>query len=345
MRKVNAGIVLLLSVLATGCRHGHEVVFVDVDRITAAHISPSQKDLKLPEPPRSTLFITKKLESLPSVTLKDPSNTPHLNVREMFREEQRKAYEGLHRRLRQFYNSEIQKFRLEQEQTISGKDQAAYKEANDEIRKIFVKWADDRSEPFAKLALVAGFPDPNPQSQPGVRPLRPIEQIRFDMATKLRGDLKVIDDRFDAACNSILASVLDKSSAEQAGLQLKIAQFSNELDRRAELEARAQIRNADSQLQFKLSEPAPVTFPATQETQVQISADSTKDPSPKAPPGGILEGKDDFKRLLENELQIWAALNRYELSSSSKGTRNATDEFQLWKQKHESGPLNSLPTP
>jgi hypothetical protein len=278
------------------------------------------------------------MPEVPERTLRDPSNNPHLNVTDMFRAEQRKALDSLQKRLRRFYDSEVQKFRLEQQQAIVGKEQVAYQEANNQIRVVFEKWAEERAPKFARLALVAGFPDPNPTSQPPSKPARPLDAEHSQTAKELRVDLKNIDARFHLDCNKILGAVLDKSSADQAELELSIEAFATELDKKAEQEARAQIRNAGSQMEFQLSEPAPISFPESPRHSIQISTESPLEPAPQVPSSGILEGVADQRRRVESELRIWAALKRYQIAQTPKGARDATQEFQLWRQQYGSGP-------
>ena len=327
-----------LAFIAVGCSFSQEKVFVNDNSILSQDRLTSPIGVSTPTGPTRQAGITEFVPSVPAKLLKDPSNTPKLNVREIFESEQSKAFEELRRRLRQFYDSEVKKFRLEQQQGIAGQELIAYQVANEKIRKAFEDWANIRSNPFAKLALIAGFPDPNPTSTPSTRQLRPIEQNKFNVSKDLRTNLKSIDSDFYAKSRLILNEVLDKTSADQASLELRIQQFANELDKRAEQEAQLQIRNAVSQLSFKLSEPSPVYLPEVPSRRIEISSESTVDPAPTVTVDGILQSADDRRLLLRNEERIWAGVNRYQLVPSAREGRDATHEFQIWRQQHGHGP-------
>src|SRR5471030_1506095 len=104
MRRNNT-LLCLVAVLAAGCHHAVNVVFVDVDRILIQEKLPEPPAVTLPNPPATDSTIVKIVPGSPARTLKDPANTPHLNVAEMFRADQARALIELQRRLRQFYNS------------------------------------------------------------------------------------------------------------------------------------------------------------------------------------------------------------------------------------------------
>lgn len=334
-----ARIVLFAVAIAGGCQKPTTTaVYVNLDRLLAQGTRVAPVGVPLPTVPRPLGNVIEQVPGSGAIAIRDPSNTPRLNVREMFQQEQSKAVDTLQRRLRQYYGSEANRFRMEQALALGNLDQVAFREANDRIRVRFEAWATERAPVFAKLTLLAGFPDPNPTSQPPARAPNPIQRQRLETADRLRTDLKTIDDRFSADCAKILAAMFDKSSASQADLQRRIEAFANELDRRAEREARAQIRNVDSQLEFRLADPTPVAFPGSPSHSVRISTDSPLDPSPVVPSEGLVEGTADHRKMLEGELRIWLALNRYRAVQSSRGVKDATQEFQLWRQQKGLGP-------
>jgi hypothetical protein len=255
----------------------------------------------------------------------------------MFEAEQAKAFAELQRRLRQFYDGEIKAFKLQQEKSIVGEEQIAYDATNAKIRPIFERWAAERAPIFSRLALLAGFPDPNRDSVSSDRPLSAAAKRRETEAKQLRTDLKRIDAEFQAASKTLLASLLAKSASDLAALKLRIEEFASTLDRRAQEEAQAQIRQADSHLTFKLADPTPLHLPEVAKKQVTIPAEAPLERAPEVPSIGSSELKAQRRRLLEQELKIWLALNRYTLVQTPNGHRNATTEFLKWRQNHVLG--------
>jgi hypothetical protein len=338
MQRVKLGFATIgVVVLLSGCQPQRTQVYVDTTRIASSEASPPVSQISPPVPPNYSQSLAGKTLELPEHILRDPSNTPKLNVQEMFDREQAKSFDALSKRLREFYRSEVSRFRLEQAQAVAGKETEAYRVINQTIRKAFLEWADERAPVFLKLTLVAGFPDPvTPPASTGGRP-RPVEQNRLKTAQTLRTELQKIDAKFYAKCSGLLGEVLNQSSTELADMETRIEAFSNEMDRKAELEAKAQIRSAASHLEFKLADPAPVYVPGTPARNIPIATIPALDPAPRVPSQKSISESGDVKDRIEQEVRIWAALNRYDLVHSPKSVRNATEEFQQWRQRHGLG--------
>ena len=329
--------VLICVAILGGCNHSSNSVYVDVDQVLGQESAPLAAE-PLPNPPPTRPALTETAPGAPATLIDDPANAPKQSVQEMFQAEQATALADLQRRLRQFYHGEVEKFKLEQEQSIAGGERKAYADANTQIRAMFDAWAADRAPTFAKLALIAGFPDPNPTSQAVDKSLPRSIQLRNEEASKLRVQLSGIDAKFDANSRAVLAGVQDKVKTDQAALLDRVQEFASQLDKRAEAEARSQVRHTVSQLRLKLTNPTPVDLPATPPRRLLIPAESPLDPAPKVATSGILLGAADRRRLLDHELRIWLALNRYTLSESPQGHRDATQEFQKWRHEHGAGP-------
>ncbi len=329
------GIVAALA--AAGCKSANTTVFVDLNAVQAQLPESVTASIETPQPPAARPERISTIPRIPAIDVSDPANAPRQTVQGMFEAEQAKAFAELQRRLRQFYDSEIKTFRLQQERSITGEEQLAYVATNAKIRPIFERWANERAPIFARLALVAGFPDPNPESIPSDRQLSANAKRRAEEAKQLRIDLKRIDAEFQAASKTLLASLLAKSASDQAALKLRIEEFANMLDKRAQEEARSQIRQAASHLTFKLADPTPLHLPEIAQKQVTIPAETPLERAPEVPSMRSSVVKAQRRQMLEQELKIWLALNRYTLVQTPKGHRNATNEFLTWRQHHVLG--------
>ncbi len=73
-----------------------------------------------------------------------------------------------------------------------------------------------------------------------------------------------------------------------------------------------------------------------------IPAETPFDAAPTMPSGGILEGREDRRRLLAHELRIWLALQRLQLSKSGPGVPDKTTEFQKMATTTRSWTLGEL---
>src|SRR5580692_4873452 len=104
MRQNSICALAIAASIALGCSHPEKVVYVDLDRVASDQIAASPGVANLPNPPATPKPIVKTIEGSPARVLKDPANTPRLNLKETFQAEHSKALLALQRRLRQFYN-------------------------------------------------------------------------------------------------------------------------------------------------------------------------------------------------------------------------------------------------
>lgn len=292
----------------------------------------------VPSPPAPRPALTATVLGLKAISLSDPANTPKQTIHEMFLAGQAKAQADLLARLREVNKDAVREFQLQQETSISGDEARAYLNANAQIRPLFDKWASERAPIFSSLALKEGFPIPEIQEKPSSKPRTPLQQRQAQETKLLRTQLQSLDDKFKADSNAILDLVTQKSHVSKSDLGPKVAALAAELDRKAVNEAKAQIRKAESKLSFQLSDVSSIQLPQSPSRRLTIPAERAMDPAPQVPSGGILESEADRRRWLDHELQIWLALNRYTLSTTRSGHRDATQEFQIWRQQHGAGP-------
>jgi len=324
--------------ICAACHRSPNPVYVDLDLIqsTESRLAPSKHPV--PNPPAARPALTATVLGLKAISLSDPSNRPKQTIHEMFLAGQAKAQADLLSRLKEVNKGAVREFQLQQESSITGDEARAYMDANVKIRPIFEKWANDRAPVLSDLALIEGFPIPDPQDKPESKPKTPVQQKQAETVTTLRVRLKSIDEKFKADSNAILAAVTQKTHLSKADLSAKVAHLAAELDVKAAGEANAQIRKAESLLSFKLADTAPINLPQSPSRHLTIPAEKALDPPPQVPSSGILDSAADRRRLLENELRIWLALNRFTLSATRSGHRDVTQEFQKWRQQHGAGP-------
>lgn len=329
---------LIILICVGGCRRSTNEVYVDLDRILQRAEPVGSIPTAVPSPPATRPELTESILGAPGVSLADPATAPSLNVQQMFKDEQAKALVELQRRLRQLYHGEVQGFQLQRERGIVDSERKAYAEADAKYRTLFENWANERAQKVYKLALLAGFPDPNPTSKPSDKPLAAELERRSQAAKKLRTELARIDARFEAEGKAALSAVADKTRADQAALKRQVDAFASDMDKKAEDEARSQIRQAVSRLEFQLSASTPIILPPSPARHLSIPAEPPFEPAPNVNESGILGTRADRRRLLENELRIWLALNRLTLSGDQKGRRDVTEEFEKWREQHGAGP-------
>jgi hypothetical protein len=311
---------------------------VDLDQVLSQEHHVAMAPPVIPAPPQARPALTATVLGLKAISLTDPSNTPKQTIQEMYQAGEAKAQADLLGRLRELNRDAVQEFRLQQESSISGDEAKAFADANEKIRPLFDKWAGERAAVFSDLAMIEGFPLPI-GVQPAADKLQTTVSNKLaEKANALRDKLKALDGKFKEDSDSILAAVAKKTHVNKTDLGSKIAQLTADLDSKAKAEAKAQIRKAESRLSFQLADTAPIRLPQSPARQLTIPAEKALDAAPKVPSGGILDATADRRRWLEHELRIWLALNRYTLSSTRSGHRDATQEFQTWRQLNGAGP-------
>lgn len=339
MRRSSYHWFLAAGALLAGCAKHHDSVFVDLDAVLAQEQQrPAPFENSIPKPPLARPALTATVLGLRAVAIEDPANAPKQSIQEAFKAGQASALADLLTRLRELNKEAVQEFRFQQETSITDDEAKAYDAVSTKIRPLFDAWATERAPVFARLALLVGFPDPDPKSNQADPSGTPVRQAQITEANRLRSQLKSIDDRFRASTAGLLSAVTQFTRARQAELKQEIDHLTVDLDKRSVNEANAQIRKAESKLSFRLADTAPIRLPQSPSRHVTIPAEKALEPAPQVPSGGILDGKADRKRLLEHELRIWLALNRYALSKTRAGHRDATQEFQTWRQLHGAGP-------
>jgi hypothetical protein len=332
LRKI-AGLVGL--VLLAGCRKpASEPVSVDLNAILRKEPAAKLLTVDIPKPPGPQQGISVVQEGRPQVVLNDPAAGRAAEVRQMLRAQQEVERERLETRLRDFYRGAARQFQLEQERTQSEAERRQYERANDLIREEFERLAAERAPLLARLAVLAGFPDPNPRSVPPETPLGNVSQQRFDEAKKLREELRRLDASFDELVETILGAVEDVSALDRAATRVKIELYKAELDRRAEREAREEVQQAVRTLQLRLADSAKIVLPAVPERRVELAAQKPLSPAPLVRSEGVLQGKADRRQLLEHQLRIWLGLNRYALADRG---RDVTEDFQRWRTANRAG--------
>ncbi|AIE85178.1 hypothetical protein OP10G_1810 [Fimbriimonas ginsengisoli Gsoil 348] len=288
----------------------------------------------LPTPPKPAAAIVQRVSARPGQALRDPSHASTGSIRASIEKQQREALVALERRLRDYYRIQADAFELEKGREVDKEAATDYLEANAKIRLAFEAYGNARAPKVTRLAVLVGFPDPNPNSIPPKLPMRPVSQARFDEAKRLREELAALDAKFNAQAEQILAAVVSETAADREAMRKTIETFRNELNRRAETEAQAEVRTSVKELGLQLTEPSPVLVPGTPARQVEIPAEAPLPPAPKVPSVGIPSGLADRRRLLQHELTIWLGLNRYRLE---KGGRDATEDFQRWRETYRAG--------
>jgi hypothetical protein len=326
---------LAAGLLVGGCSApGTQPVSIDIERILASEKPEVAGSPPAPKPPKPAGAIVQNIPARPAQAIRDPSRSSPGSVRASLEKQQREALQTLERRLRDYYRLQAEAFELEQNREWEKAEAGLYADANIKIRLAFGDYAEARAPKVVRLAVLVGFPDPNPNSIPPKNPLRPVAQARFDEAKRLREELQRLDDEFMGIVEDILAAVVTQGVGQKEDMLARVKNFRNEMNRRAEVEAQAEVRTSVKELGLQLIEPSPVVVPGAPARRVEIPAETPLPPAPQVPSVGIPRGLADRRKLIQHELTIWLGLNRYRLV---KGGHDATEDFQRWRETYRAG--------
>ena len=320
------------GIVVSGCVNPpSEAVRVDLERVIRAEPVEPTLDVSVPGPPRSQPARTITLPGFPARIVRDPSKADPARIQRLLAQEQLEAQKRLNTLLRNFYQTQVRAFDLDQQRAVADREQTAYREANQKIRTAFERLAEVRGPKLARLSILAGFPDPNPESKPPIVELGNVSQARFDEAKRLREEIDALDLGFKAEAKAILRSVEEFTAQQRASALVALELFKDELNRQAEAEAKAQVKHATDSLRLQLANLPPMKLPAVASRSVTLPAEPALKPAPEVPSMGIGQSEADRRALARHELTIWLGLNRFVLSGNGP---DKTEEFIRWRSEH-----------
>jgi len=320
--------------MTSGCKPDSHLVSVDVEKVLKEDAPAPPKVSSVPRPPAATPGFDKSLPGQPQLELKDPSRASRGNIAAVIAKQQEDALAIFQGRLRAFYQTQMDAFTAEQGRLLERLHGQNYAEVFDKIHTAFLPYAAARAPKVARFALIVGYPDPNPNSDPPKTVVKPYIWKRYDEAKQIRTDLTALDTQFHAKVDDLLKDVKDLNAMEAAAMADRLMKFQEELNKRAETEAQEQVRTSAKELGLKLTDVKPVVLPATGTRSVHFPAEPALTPVPQVPSQVVNAGVAERRLLLTHELEIWLGLKQYRLGKSG---RDGTEEFRKWRETYRAG--------
>ncbi|HEY0867876.1 MAG TPA: hypothetical protein VGE01_10870 [Fimbriimonas sp.] len=296
-----------------------------------------RREIDVPSPPKPIPATTVLRPGRSAISLRDPSRSSEKDVRRAIQERQHEDYLRLVARLRDFYSADA--LRFEQEQLRAGGIQSveAFERANERIREVFVRYGEERAPLVADLALLVGFPDPNPEGVTPSVPLGNVDRQRLAKANELRQQIQILEAEFDQKVAAILGEVETENAALLADLRERIRKYRVENDAKAERDAAQQVQEDVRALGLQLTEQVRLTLPGVPTQATTLPAAPAPKPAPEVSSAGILTSLEDRRLLVGRQVQIWSAQRRYQIVDSPNQGQDLTDEFIAWRKDLLSG--------
>ena len=329
--------VLILG--AVGCGSKQPAVFVDLSQVAASETLPSAPQTPRPQSTPGIGASSLTLPAMPASAFRLGSDKARIQqVENVLLKSRQEAFIQIEQSLRTSYQAAIQHERGLALEKLSPENQAAFDEAYGSYMNAFNDYAKNRAKLVVKLALVAGFPDLDPNSEDVPPKAAFIANLRFQKAKPLREGVAKLDKQFRSDRDAIYAKVQAEAAQRIQTVNQEFDAQIAQADAKAQADANAEVGKEQEKLQAVLEDTTVVAFPPEPGRTVTVEGTSP----PAAPPTVGDPGKEELERRMRaadlSDLKIWAALRGYVISSDRRGARNGTAEFIQWKKSHLASP-------
>lgn len=330
-----AGCWLTLTVVFGGCTSPRPPqVYVDLQR---AMLSPTiGLEQTVPtQPPAPPAGTSAQLDPLAARRLDFSENASRLaKVQEEVRIAQEETIRQLTIELRRAYLKDVDDVERRRMSELSIVRTGAFDKVWAQIRMRFQRYAEERGPDAIRLAVYAGFPDPdrvllNPRPEPSNARRRQLE-----VARGLQVKLTELDAQYETDIRELLAQADDEVGRVLNELRLEMEQRRNEAEERARDEANRQSLELVKDLESVLSGKSEVILPPKPGVRVQTLAPPALGPPPHLNPSPLARRSPEAVR---SEIEIWAAQRGFRVTMEP-GPPDHTDEFLAWRRHHHPGP-------
>lgn len=318
---------LLICVVAVGCKASdRELVYVNATEVSRDIAITSVPPKAGPSFPATTASIP----ALPQRSISIGDTKARLQrAKQVIAENRKAAQVQIARELQESYTRDINRdFREKRDALSQGKDEG-FKVASEQLRDRFLAYATKRAPFVARLALLADFPDRDPNSKRVSDPKARIEAEAIEEAKQLRLTIAALDSQYRSETDAFLAQVGKVHLDALSQLQAEMQRLRVEAEERAQLAARRQLQD-EVEIRSILEKKPIANHPAEPGKSVTVPGSAGL---PNVKPTTHQQVPQALT--LQDEIEIWAATHNYTLSKN-KG-RDATQEFLKWRQQRTPG--------
>ena len=329
--------VCFAALVAAGCGREPERVYVSLDKVVlgeAPGVSLSSHALQERRPfPGGRA----ELGTLPARNLNLPVTRERIDsAMELVKASEQSAYDALVRQLRDIRVAEIVReynARLEQlHPSLAKARQDVLKKVHEEMRRR----APDRGYAMARVALLVGFPDPDPLSERDFEPGSKRGEMRIEEARTWREIIRTIDADVDDLAAKLDAEAVDSYYKAVADVYAEMDQAKRDAEAEAKRLAEAQRAKSGQGIESVLTGGERARLRAVPGATVATVAGPVpaRRMDPFARSGDPAESA---RARAESDLKVWLAVNGFELASSKGAARDATEDFISWRKAQRTG--------
>lgn len=321
---------LVFGLGAFGCSRSPELVYVDLSSVPQEAPPP----LKPPAETGVAKVLSPSPSSLPALSegeLYFAANESALErARDTIRKNRERALKEISARLMDVAIADVKRITDARIEALLPKEKVALDGVYGEARSIFLKYALRAGSATFDLAGLVGFPDPDPKSRRIPDASDKEATSRYEKAKALRTKVDSLGRQFYAEFDSKLGAAVAMNRVALYDLKIEMNLLLEQLLADAQLEAERLTEQStdDVASQSALRE---VKLKAEPKVSVSFSPIATS-----VHPVNV--SNVTIRRSLENELQIFAKVRGYELTSNRSFGKNVTAEFLTWRKQFNLGP-------
>ncbi len=330
---------VLASVILIGCgRSPVGRAYVNVERVAQGDPLTIFASDPAPSPPGASPGESHAIPPLAARKLDFSENKARLEkVQQAVNEAREQTARQIAGKLREAYLREIETVENERMLKIGDVKNEALTKAWAKVRARFLTHANARAPHAIKLALYAGFPDPDPLSK-RIPPEGNALKRQLERARIARSALVDLDSAYETDVRSLLAEYSDEVAAAINAIRTEIEQMRAEAEARAVRDAAAQVAELAQQVESVLSGKAEVNLAARPGRSATIPSGQALPPTPVIPSTSREQAEADRLDAVRSDAKIWASHFGVELVSSPKSGPDRTDEFIAWRKQRQLGP-------
>lgn len=332
--------VVVIGLVLTGCREaGLDPAYVDLDKVASRDPLVLSAATPPPKPPAPAGATSETIQPLAARQLDFSGNKARLEkVTAAVEESRTLTVREIARKLREAYLREVDVMETKRLAEVDPVRDSAFAKAWAQVRTRFLAYANARAPYAIRLALYAGFPDPDPDSSRVPDTSQRALVSQFERARESRAKLADLDASYERDVRLILAGFDDEVADAITTIRVDIEKMRAEAEARAQQDALAQVAKQTERIDSILSGKAEVHLPVGPGRTSRTPAGS---PIPAAPSVKFPTAAHAIQMRAEavrSDAKIWAAHFGVKLVDSPRGVPDRTAEFIAWRKKRSLGP-------
>jgi hypothetical protein len=337
MRRRFGGLALLSVLIVSGCTSVRpERVYVDVTRAVFSERAPELTIKPAPQPTQSAGAVTVRQPGMTATGTSDRTLERLQEAKRLIAENRGKSISALSSMLKRVYlaraNDEIAS-KLQQDRPEYDTILAA---ALERLRQTFEAYGEERGPLLAKLSVLARNTELRDQAIPEGPDL--IAKQRATEANKVRGEIRELDARYTREATVLLADAEKQIDAAIAAIEEQAKNIRARAEANAIAEAETTATKTQASLDVQVRQLVPEKLASVPARQVVVPGSAPLPPPPTDKTKPIFGSLEERRRLVDQEIDIWIKTTGRLRSTTTRGVRDATEEFLQWRRAHKVGP-------